>query len=85
MLSRQTSLAPPKIFKNYRQESPEFQEAVSLWENNEKEIISYIDEKGEQVYCPGTIGGGGNAGKPVFQAFNLRKTFGDGGTMVAES
>jgi len=85
MLSRQVSLSPPKIFKAYRQESPEFQEAVSLWENNETDTISYTDEEGQLVHCPGTIGGGQFAGKPAFQAFNLKKTFTDGGTLVAES
>ena len=85
MLSRQGSLAPPKIFKAYRQESPEFQEAVALWENNETDTISYTDEEGQLVHCPGTIGGGQFAGKPAFQAFNLKKTFTDGGTLVAES
>ena len=85
MLSRQGSLAPPKIFKAYRQESPEFQEAVSLWENNETDTISYTDEEGQLVHCPGTIGSGQFAGKPAFQAFNLKKTFTDGGTLVAES
>ena len=85
MLSRQTSLAPPKIFKAYRQECPEFHEAVALWENNETDTISYTNEKGELVHCPGTIGGGSFAGKPAFQAFNLKKSFTDGGTLVAES
>ena len=85
MLSRQGSLPSPNIFKAYRQESPEFQEAVALWENNETDTISYTDEEGQLVHCPGTIGGGQFAGKPVFQAFNLKKTFTDGGTLVAES
>ena len=85
MLSRQVSLSPPKIFKAYRQESSEFQEAVSLWENYETDTISYTDEKGQLVHCPGTIGGGQFAGKPAFQAFNLKKSFTDGGTLVAES
>ena len=85
MLSRQKSLPAPKIFKAYRQESLEFQEAVALWENNETDTISYTDEEGQLVHCPGTIGGGQFAGKPAFQAFNLKKTFTDGGTLVAES
>ena len=85
MLSRQKSQGPPKFNKAFRKESPEFQEAVALWENNESETISYTDEQGQLVHCPGTIGGGSFAGKPAFQAFNLKKSFSDGGTLVAES
>jgi len=85
MLSRQKSQGPPKFTKAFRKESPEFQEAVALWENNERDTITYTDEQGQLVHCPGTISEGSFAGKPAFQVVNLKKSFTDGGTLVADS
>ena len=75
------------MFSKYHDgESWEFHDAVSRWENGETDTISYTNEKGQVIYCPGTIVYRGPfAGKPAFQAFNMKKSFAEGGTLVAES
>ena len=74
------------MFSKYHNgESWELHDAVARWENGETDTISYTNEEGQVVYCPGTIGGGPFAGKPAFQAFNMKKSFAEGGTLVAES
>jgi hypothetical protein len=74
----------------YQSTTPwELQSAVSDWEQGETDAIKYtidpiLTEKREEL-APGTCPGGPNVGKPFFQFLPLRKSFEEGGTMVAES
>ena len=86
MLSRQDSRKAASIFEKYNSAPAEIHAAVEQWENGTCDTISYKDESGNTIYVPGTAPGGPNIGKPVFQyKTEPRKTFGEGGLMVAES
>jgi hypothetical protein len=84
MLSRQST--KPNISAQYQtQVDWEVHAAVDLWEQGTTDTISFQNDAGESVYAQGTCPGGPNIGKPVFQFLNMKKSFSEGGTMVAES
>lgn len=59
--------------------------AVQKWENHETDVIAW-EENGETIYGHGTVPGGPNIGKPVFQfLLPLMKPLSNGGTVVMES
>jgi hypothetical protein len=80
MLSRQSTVAKKSLSPKWDTEDVALRDAVNSWEQGTSETITVNGQS-----APGTIGGGPHVGKPAFQAFNMKKSFADGGTMVAES
>lgn len=81
MLSRQSSVTPFESQKRMFTSVPGLRECVEKWQKGETDTLM-IDET---TPADGTMPGGNNLGKPLFQFLPVNKTTSEGGTMIYQS